>query len=70
MADQNYDPLPPHLPLIAQTLGVCVSDLTDPPDFTLGFDWQTRRLIEAMRRLSQRQRNAILRLTKFLSAGV
>lgn len=52
MADQNYDPLPPHLPLIAQTLGVCVSDLTDPPDFTLGFDWQTRRLIEAMRKLS------------------
>lgn len=56
-----------HLPIIAERLNVSVNDLLAPPDFTLIFDWQTRRLIEAMRKLEQRQRNEILRFAKLLA---
>ena len=54
------------LPIIAEKLSVSVDDLIAPPDFTLVFDWQIRRLIEVMRKLEQRQRHEILRLAKLL----
>jgi hypothetical protein len=47
---------------------VKVDDLLAPPDFTLVFDWQTRRLIEAMRKLNQHQRHEILRLARIMRA--
>lgn len=55
-----------HLEIIAARLQVSAEDLLAPPDFTLVFDWQTRKLIEAMRKLSQHQRGEILRLAKLL----
>lgn len=58
----------PHLTIIAARLGVKVDDLLAPPDFTLVFDWQTRRLIEAMRKLNQHQRHEILRLARIMRA--
>lgn len=56
-----------HLPIIAKRLNVSVNDLLAAPDFTLIFDWQTRRLIEAMRKLEQRQRKEVLRFAELLT---
>ncbi|MBT5157437.1 MAG: helix-turn-helix transcriptional regulator [Rhodobiaceae bacterium] len=51
-----------HLPLIAERLSVSETTLAAPPDFALLLDWQTRRVVEYYRTLTDNQRHAIKRL--------
>ena len=50
---------PPHLDIIARKLNVTLEELTAPPDHTMLLDWQTRRIVEYLRRLNSQQRHAI-----------
>tara|TARA_B110000971_G_C20037378_1_gene515204 strand:+ start:263 stop:442 length:180 start_codon:yes stop_codon:yes gene_type:complete len=53
---------PAHLTLIAERLAVSEEALTAPPNFELLLDWQTRRIVEYYRGLTDNQRHAIKRL--------
>ncbi len=58
--EYGFRPVPPaHLTLIAERLALPEDALTAPPDFALLLDWQTRRMVEYYRALTDSQRHAI-----------
>ena len=57
---------PAHLTLIAERLAVSEEMLCEPPDFALLLDWQTWRMVEYYRGLTDNQRHALKRLLMYM----